>query len=326
MVYGVPRQLLQHRSFIDKLLHKFAVRICFPLLAAVKPVRESVAAFPWTSETQIPVFLKHCFYIIFKKRFHLFPVFKGAAQRGVHRIALLQRRMVKRDKKRFIEDDAGEASRAHTNTVHATAWFLYVFNRCAQGSLHAFKTASGKKQSTEMGHVNIEIKARCDDHDRIRNVLQAENAEKNGVDNQVDTYFTVADGRLKLRQGDIENYLIFYNREDAEGPKQSTIQLYDTSNSNPDALKNALTQALGIDVVVEKTREIWFVDNVKIHLDTVETLGTFVEIEAIDKHGDMSQDRLQEQCTYFMNQFNIEEDDLVAVSYSDLINEQEANQ
>ncbi|KKQ88328.1 MAG: Adenylate cyclase [Berkelbacteria bacterium GW2011_GWA2_38_9] len=80
-----------------------------------------------------------------------------------------------------------------------------------------------------------------------------------------------------------------------------------------------MTKALGILVVVDKQREIYFIDNVKFHIDTVKNLGTFVEIEAIDKSGTIGKAELLKQCQYFLNLFNISQDDLISVSYSDLL-------
>jgi adenylate cyclase class 2 len=58
-----------------------------------------------------------------------------------------------------------------------------------------------------MTHVNVEIKARCDELDRIRNILKELRADFKGTDHQIDTYFRVPSGRSKVREGDIENYL-----------------------------------------------------------------------------------------------------------------------
>jgi adenylate cyclase class 2 len=80
-----------------------------------------------------------------------------------------------------------------------------------------------------------------------------------------------------------------------------------------------LTKSLGILVVVDKQREIYFIDNVKFHIDTVANLGTFMEIEAIDNDGSIGLNKLQEQCNYYMKLLNISEEDLISVSYSDLL-------
>lgn len=168
-----------------------------------------------------------------------------------------------------------------------------------------------------MGHINIEIKARSTNQDKIREILLSRNADFRGIDHQIDTYFNVLFGRLKLREGNIENHLIQYDREDKDGPKQSNVILYKTTPKS--SLKDILSKALGILVVVDKQREIYFIDNVKFHLDTVRDLGTFVEIEAIDKSPSIGRDKLLKQCTFYMDLFKIPQKDLVSLSYSDLL-------
>lgn len=170
-----------------------------------------------------------------------------------------------------------------------------------------------------MGHVNIEIKARCTDQNKIREILKAYNAESKGTDHQIDTYFKVNSGRMKLREGIIENYLVFYNRENIEGPKQSDIILHKTSTEQNISLKKVLMQALDTLAIVDKKREIFFIENVKFHLDTVEGLGQFIEIEAIDSSGTIGKEKLLEQCNHYLELFEIKKEDLLAESYSDLI-------
>lgn len=168
-----------------------------------------------------------------------------------------------------------------------------------------------------MSHLNVEIKARCDDPGRVRSVLAERNADFRGTDHQVDTYFHCPTGRLKLRQGNIENSLIHYDRPEKPGPKQAAVTLY---HPRPDpALKAVLTEALGVRVVVRKTREIYFIDNVKFHIDTVEGLGNFVEVEAIDTAGDIGPEKLLAQCREYMTLLGIKRRDLVSASYSDML-------
>lgn len=168
-----------------------------------------------------------------------------------------------------------------------------------------------------MPHINIEIKARCSNPEIIKEILKSKNADFKGTDYQIDTYFKVNQGRLKLREGNIENYLIFYNRENKEGPKQSNVILFDYDRSS--SLKKILTKSLDILVVVDKQREIYFIDNVKFHLDNVKDLGNFIEIEAIDKEGTIDKEKLLERCQFYLDLFKIPQKDLVSVSYSDLL-------
>ncbi len=173
-----------------------------------------------------------------------------------------------------------------------------------------------------MPHLNVEIKARCADLAAVRAVLVERGARRVGIDHQTDTYFRVPSGRLKLREGTIELALIHYDREDRAGPKASHVTLWSPprdAGGGARELRELLARALGVLIVVEKAREIWFLDNVKIHLDEVPGLGAFVEIEAIDADGTIGRGRLQAQCEECMRLFGVAPDDLVTCSYSDLL-------
>jgi adenylate cyclase, class 2 len=74
-----------------------------------------------------------------------------------------------------------------------------------------------------------------------------------------------------------------------------------------------------VRVVVDKQREIYFLGNVKFHIDTVQRLGNFMEIEARDPDGIISREQLHEQCTHYMCLFGIEQKDLLSESYSDML-------
>ena len=168
-----------------------------------------------------------------------------------------------------------------------------------------------------MPHVNIEVKAKCHRPEFIRQYLQKNNAVFKGTDHQTDTYFNVSKGRLKLREGNIENNLIYYERTDQPGSKESNFQLVKV----PDAerLKEVLSKSLGIKIIVEKKREIYFIGNVKFHIDEIAGLGNFAEIEASDLYKDISKEELQRQCEFYRQEFEIKEEDLLSVSYSDML-------
>jgi predicted adenylyl cyclase CyaB len=122
---------------------------------------------------------------------------------------------------------------------------------------------------------------------------------------------------MKLREGNIENALIHYERENTAGSKSSQVLLY---QHEPDEnLKALLIKALGVKAIVDKRRKIYFIDNVKFHFDTIENLGTFIEVEAIDKDGSIGATTLQQQCDQYAELFNIDAADFMAVSYSDMI-------
>jgi len=172
---------------------------------------------------------------------------------------------------------------------------------------------------------NVEIKARSTRNDEIRDILKEQGADFKGVDHQTDTYFQVPNGRLKLREGRIENNLIHYQRDNQGGPKESLVTLFACEPAERDkasstkSLKKILTDAVGVLVVVDKKREIYFLDNVKFHIDSVARLGEFVEIEAIDTDGSIGLEELRRQCGRYVSLFGIAEEDLVAESYSDML-------
>jgi len=169
-----------------------------------------------------------------------------------------------------------------------------------------------------MNFINIEMKARCFHPQKVEAFLFAQGAEFIGTDYQKDTYFHVPEGRLKLRQGNIENNLIFYRRENVAGVKQSDFML--TPVADGAAMERLLQQSLGIKVIVEKQRKIFYIDNIKFHIDVVKGLGSFVEIEAGNKT-DLSKTKemLQEQCDEYVRLLEIQQEDFLAESYSDML-------
>jgi predicted adenylyl cyclase CyaB len=163
--------------------------------------------------------------------------------------------------------------------------------------------------------VNYEFKARIKDEQRVRDALKTLNARSIGTDHQVDTYFRVPAGRLKVREGRIENALIFYRRSDARRARQSAVEMMLLPRRN--SLRAILARALATLAVVDKRREIYFVKNVKIHLDRVRKLGKFLEVEAISRTGDVK--KIRSQARHFQQLFGVTAKDIVAESYSDLI-------
>ena len=166
-------------------------------------------------------------------------------------------------------------------------------------------------------YILVEIKAATNRPAEIEAILNDHNADFKGIDHQIDTYFKVNHGRLKLREGNIENHLIQYHRPNQAQPKTSKVLLY---KSNPETnLKAILTNALGVLVVVDKKRKIFFIDNVKFHIDEVNSLGAFVEVEAIGVEGTDLEEELRRQCNTYLKILGIKSDELVTHSYSDMM-------
>ena len=168
-----------------------------------------------------------------------------------------------------------------------------------------------------MNIINFEFKAVTNDLEKLERKLQELNPVFKGEDHQIDTYFNVNKGRLKMREGNIENSLIYYERKNDADAKQSDVILYE---HNPSAsLKNILIKLHGIKTIVDKRRKIYFIDNVKFHFDTVKGLGSFVEVEAQDAAENADIEKLKMQCSQYFELFELKQEDYVNVSYSDLL-------
>ncbi len=172
-----------------------------------------------------------------------------------------------------------------------------------------------------MKHLNFEFKAGTKKLAELEKKFLELNPLFIGEDHQTDTYFNVPKGRLKLREGNIENSLIYYERENSTEAKQSDIILYEHAPNK--FLKEILIKVNGVKAIVDKSRKIYFIENVKFHFDIVKGLGTFIEVEAIDKEGSLGIDTLKEQCNNYADFFGIHRSDYIAVSYSDLILEKQ---
>ena len=128
---------------------------------------------------------------------------------------------------------------------------------------------------------NVELKAADPDPAAtLRAALQLPGVQDLGVLEQRDTYFRAREGRLKLREEDgAPARLISYVRADEAAARTSAYRLIEVPD--PDDLKAGLDDTLGITVVVEKERRLLLWQDVRIHLDTVAGLGSFVELEAV---------------------------------------------
>jgi homotetrameric cytidine deaminase len=127
---------------------------------------------------------------------------------------------------------------------------------------------------------NVELKAVDPDPARSLAVAQQLGAEDRGVLRQRDTYFRAREGRLKLREEEPGGaVLIQYDRPDAAAARESRYRL--TPVEDPETLRASLDAALGTLVVVDKERRLLVHDGVRIHLDTVAGLGSFVELEGV---------------------------------------------
>lgn len=169
-----------------------------------------------------------------------------------------------------------------------------------------------------MERINVELKARDVDPDATAARCAALGAEDRGLLVQRDTYFAARRGRLKLRESrDDGSELIAYRRPDALEAEQSSYIRADASD--PDTLREALERALGTTVVVSKRRRLFIWENVRIHLDDVDGLGTFLELEAVIAPDGGDLEAARENVARLRSELQIADDALVAGGYSDML-------
>jgi adenylate cyclase class 2 len=168
-------------------------------------------------------------------------------------------------------------------------------------------------------HLLVELKAKVDGLQNVRNKLIQCGAKRVGVFHQVDTYYRVPIGRLKLRkvEGKTEVQLIYYEREDVAMPKRSSVFII--AVPQPETFEEILNCIMEINVVVDKIREIYVYEGIQIHLDDVGRLGSFVEFELVTSRdvGQQKGDLLRLDA--FRERLGISQQCLVNGSYSDLI-------
>jgi len=169
-----------------------------------------------------------------------------------------------------------------------------------------------------MPATNIDIKARYADLRRARQIALRLGAKLAGRDRQVDTYFRVPRGRLKLRESKLSaSELLPYIRADRRGPKRSDYEVIRVPSGQ--RVKAILSRVLGVRTVVRKTRDIYWLGNVRIHLDRVDGLGTFIEFEAVFDGSPRAERANREKVRKLLAAFGIAGKDLVKVSYADML-------
>ncbi|PCC75106.1 adenylyl cyclase CyaB, putative [Nannocystis exedens] len=173
---------------------------------------------------------------------------------------------------------------------------------------------------------NIELKARCPDLAAARAAAERHGARFVRVEHQRDTFFHARAGRLKLRERtwregqDAEDRsgaeLIPYERSDTGGARESRYHVVPVIE--PQALVAALGAALGIRGAVVKRRELWMWHNVRIHLDEVEGLGSFVEFEAVMLPGETDAEA-HARVAALQAALGLADASIVPVAYADLL-------
>ena len=172
-------------------------------------------------------------------------------------------------------------------------------------------------QGTASGR-NVEIKARARDFET--QMQRAARLAEGSVTHllQEDIFFNVPVGRLKLRKlEDGSAELIQYDRDDSPSPRQSQYLFFRTNDT--EGLQEVLAKALGIRAIVRKKRAVYLVGQTRIHLDRVEGLGPFIELEVVLDRGQDVQYGIA-VAEDLMLKLKIQKEDLVPTAYVDLVN------
>ena len=164
---------------------------------------------------------------------------------------------------------------------------------------------------------NIEIKARLHDFDKIRRRAETLSDTPVEIIPQEDTFFHTPQGRLKLRLlSPKKGQLIYYTRPDQGGPKRSDYHI--SLTADPENLKRVLELAYGIRGIVKKKRYLFLVGQTRVHLDSVEGLGQFMELEVVMQEG-QSDAEGQAIAESLMTELGVEQSDLLEGAYMDLM-------
>jgi len=196
-------------------------------------------------------------------------------------------------------------------------------------------------QHFERPHMtNFEFKARLHDARQVQSVMQQHGVKCSSVMLQTDTYFRVPRGRLKLREISFlptteetqtllvaRSELIFYQRPDSASVKRSDYLIAPVMHE--ENLREVLSACLGLRVVVKKRRDLFLlgygaqphrdgVPHIRVHLDQVESLGSFVEVEAVVGDG-IAFEQAESEAQNLLQQFGVQAEDLMTGSYADLL-------
>jgi predicted adenylyl cyclase CyaB len=168
---------------------------------------------------------------------------------------------------------------------------------------------------------NVEVKAAARDFKKQHLLAQQLSGSSGETLFQKDVFFRVPKGRLKLRfLAEDHGELISYERSDSAGPKRSVYHVVQTKT--PETLRTALASALGVRGTVAKKRTVYWIGQTRVHLDEVEGLGQFIELEVVLKPGQAGAEG-EQVAAELMKRLEIAKEDLIAQAYIDLLENRE---
>lgn len=168
---------------------------------------------------------------------------------------------------------------------------------------------------------NVEIKARVREPDALRVRVEAQADGPGEILDQEDVFFHAPRGRVKLRTfPDGSGELIAYDRSDDVGPSLSSFRIYQTKN--PDGLKSFLSDVLGIRGTVRKRRQLYRIGQTRVHLDDVEGLGAFIELEVV-MDDEQSREDGSRIASGILTELGVSDEDRISCAYIDLLEKQD---
>jgi predicted adenylyl cyclase CyaB len=166
---------------------------------------------------------------------------------------------------------------------------------------------------------NLEFKARLNDLSAVLKRARELGADLWGDLRQTDTYFAVKGGRLKLREtAGFQAELIYYRRDENGAGRPSDYEV--AHSADADAVRSVLSHALGVLATVKKRRTLLVLDSTRIHLDNVEGLGTFIELETPVKQDEAE---ARARIDALMGALGFDWSDCLRSSYLDMVAEQQ---
>jgi len=160
---------------------------------------------------------------------------------------------------------------------------------------------------------NLELKIRVTSHQSLKKILEQIGAENKGMLNQIDVYYSVPNGLLKLRIENGNESLIFYNRNENDKNRWSDFEVLQFANAKGEKFFNNL---FDVEVIVKKKRRLFYYDDTRIHLDTVNNLGNFVELETLVINGKSD---AKKRFAKIISLLKLDESKQIRKSYRDLL-------
>jgi predicted adenylyl cyclase CyaB len=161
--------------------------------------------------------------------------------------------------------------------------------------------------------INLELKIRVTSHQSLKKILKQIGAENKGMLKQKDVYYSIPNGLLKLRIENGNESLIFYNRNENDKNRWSDFEFLKFANSNGEKFFSKL---FDVEVIVKKKRELFYYGDTRIHLDKVNNLGKFLELETLVINGKADAKKRFEK---IMSLLKLDESKQIRKSYRDLL-------